>query len=133
MANVRFIQTTKQKWLYRFESGTCDPTALYFCIDTGELFKGATLFTSGTRIIQAYDDLPPFTSAADNIVYYCIEDASSYLLSPERDSWIEITSGMPQNIDEMISVKINETLNTEDVILDGGDLSAIIDTDGGEL
>ena len=86
MANVRFIRTTKQKWLNR---DVYDSTALYFCEDTGELFKGDILFTQGVKVIDTRDNLPSFDRAADGVVYYIADTKSGFMVSPTRDSWLQ--------------------------------------------
>lgn len=86
MANVRFIKTTKEKWLKR---DTYDSTALYFCEDTGEIFKGGTLFTDGIRVIPTYEDLPKCPYAADGVVYYVTETRNGYVMAPDRSGWLQ--------------------------------------------
>lgn len=86
MANVRFIKTTKPKYLRR---DTYDPTALYFCEDTGEMFKGEVLFTEGVKIISTRDALPSFECAADGVVYYIADTKAGFMISPARDSWLQ--------------------------------------------
>lgn len=86
MANVRFIKTTKPKYLNR---DSYDPTALYFCEDTGEMFKGQILFTEGVKIIATRDELPSFECAADGVVYYIADTKAGFMLSPTRDAWLQ--------------------------------------------
>ena len=137
MANVRFIQTKKQKWIYRVENDTCDPTALYFCTDTGELFKGSTSFTAGIRMVGILPELPKDAGlVADNTLYYCFKDKKLYLISTDRSEWIEITSGTSDDINALVTNKINETLSSDAAVLDGGDLGASsgeVGTDGGNV
>ena len=84
--NVRFVQTTKQKWLNR---DVYDPTALYFCIDTGEIFKGNILFTEGVKIVPTRDALPSFECAADGVVYYITDTKAGFMISPDRTEWLQ--------------------------------------------
>jgi hypothetical protein len=86
MANVRFIKTTKEKWLNR---DTYDSTALYFCEDTGEIFKGNILFTDGIRVVPTYADLPECPCAADGVVYYVTETRNGYTMAPDRSGWLQ--------------------------------------------
>lgn len=86
MANVRFIRTTKPKWLAR---DTYDSTALYFCEDTGEIFKGNILFTEGIKIVDTRDSLPSFECAADGVVYYVADTRAGFMISPTRDAWLQ--------------------------------------------
>lgn len=86
MANVRFIKTTKQKWLNR---ETYDPNALYFCEDTQEMYKGNALYTEGVKIVPTRDALPSFECAADGVVYYITDTKAGFMLSPTRDAWLQ--------------------------------------------
>ena len=86
MANVRFIKTTKTKYLNR---DTYDSTALYFCEDTGEIFKGNILFTDGIRIVPTRADLPECPCAADGVVYYVAETKNGYMMAPDRSGWLQ--------------------------------------------
>ena len=79
--NVRFIKTTKEKWLKR---DTYDPLALYFCEDTQEMCKGDKVLTDGMRVVQTKADLPECPCAADGVVYYVAETKSGYMMSPGR-------------------------------------------------
>jgi hypothetical protein len=86
MANVRFIKTTKEKHLKR---DTYDPNALYFCEDTGEMFKGDQVYTDGMRVVPTHADLPDCSCAADGVVYYITETRNGYTLSPDRTEWLQ--------------------------------------------
>jgi hypothetical protein len=86
MANVRFIKTTKEKWLNR---DTYDENALYFCLDTNEMFKGANTYTDGMRVIPTKADLPECPCAADGIVYFVAETGSGYMMAPDRSGWLQ--------------------------------------------
>ena len=105
MANVRFIKTTKEKWLKR---DSYDSTALYFCEDTGEMFKGGILFTDGIRVIPTYADLPECPCAADGVVYYVTETRNGYVMSPDRTRWLQ-TIYAP--VTDMSSVPEEEAYN----------------------
>jgi hypothetical protein len=84
--NVRFVRTTKEKYLNR---DTYDPLALYFLEDTGEMCKGDTLISDGIRVVPTYDDLPELSCAADGIVYYVHNTRNGYTLSPDRTEWLQ--------------------------------------------
>ena len=84
--NVRFIKTTKVKYLNR---DTYDPLALYFCEDTNEIFKGDQIYTDGMRVIPTKADLPECSCAADGVVYYITETRNGYTLSPDRTKWLQ--------------------------------------------
>lgn len=86
MASVRFIKTTKEKWLNR---EIYDENALYFCQDTNEIFKGSEVYTDGMRVVPTYDDLPSCPCAADGVVYYITETRNGYTLSPDRTEWLQ--------------------------------------------
>lgn len=84
--NVRFVRTTKEKFLNR---DTYDIYALYFCEDTGEMFKGSQLLTDGIRIIPTFADLPECPCAADGVIYYVNETRNGYMMSPDRSRWLQ--------------------------------------------
>lgn len=84
--NVRFVRTTKEKFLNR---DTYDIYALYFCEDTGEMFKGNQLLTDGIRIIPTFADLPECPCAADGVIYYVNETRNGYMMSPDRSRWLQ--------------------------------------------
>jgi hypothetical protein len=86
MANVRFVRTTKQKWLNR---ESYDENALYFCVDTNEMFKGSNVYTDGVRVVPTHADLPECPCAADGVVYYVTETRNGYTLSPDRTEWLQ--------------------------------------------
>lgn len=86
MANVRFIRTTKQKYLNR---DSYDQNALYFCTDTNEMFKGQDIYSDGIRVVPTHDDLPECSCAADGVVYYVHNTRNGYTLSPDRTEWIQ--------------------------------------------
>ena len=86
MANVRFVKTTKQKYINR---DTYDDNALYFCTDTNELFKGKDIYSDGMRVIPTRNDLPDCSCAADGVVYYIHETGNGYALSPDRTEWLQ--------------------------------------------
>lgn len=85
--NVKFVRTTKEKWLNR---DTYDNNALYFCIDTQELYVGDKIFTDGIRVIPSRNDLPECPSAPDGVLYYIKDTKNGYVISPSRDSWIQV-------------------------------------------
>lgn len=86
MANVRFIKTTKQKYINR---DSYDENALYFCQDTNEMFQGSSVYTDGVRVIPTHADLPECSCAADGVVYYITETRNGYTLSPDRTEWLQ--------------------------------------------
>lgn len=90
-AKVSYKQGTKATYLGLTERLD---TALYFCTDTKELFKGNDLYSDGLRIVEAYSDLPVFTKAADGILYYCKDTGCGYLLNEARNDWIVVIHGV---------------------------------------
>lgn len=98
MANVRFIKTTKQKWLNR---ETYDPNALYFCEDTSEIFKGDRVYTDGVRVIPTRDELPSFECAADGVVYYITDTRAGFMLAPTRDEWLQTIYAPVADVDSI--------------------------------
>jgi hypothetical protein len=85
MAKVRFYSGTKNKYL---SLSSHDPFSLYFCDDTGELFKGDICLSDGIRVVPKRSDLPELSYAADGIVYFITETKSGYMISPDRTEWL---------------------------------------------
>lgn len=86
MANVKFYTGTKAQYL---SLATHNPLALYFCDDTGELFKGDVCLSDGIRVIPTHNDLPELSSAADGIVYFIHDSRNGYMVSPDRTEWLQ--------------------------------------------
>ena len=86
MANVRFYSGTRAQYNSLVSH---NPLALYFCDDTGELFKGDVCLSDGIRIVPTRADLPEFSCAADGIVYFIAETKSGFMISPDRTEWLQ--------------------------------------------
>lgn len=86
MANVRFYSGTKAQYL---SLASHNPLALYFCDDTGELFKGDICLSDGIRIVPTRADLPEYSCAADGVVYFIAETKSGFMISPDRTEWLQ--------------------------------------------
>lgn len=107
MAKVDYRHGTKQTYLGLTERLD---TALYFCTDTRELFKGDDLYSAGLRMVSGYEALPEYTVAADGILYLCEDSGEGYVLSDSRDSWVQVIYGVDDdtvhiNTDGLIAVK----------------------------
>ena len=132
--NVRFVQTTKQKWLDR---ETYDPAALYFCMDTGEIFKGEVLFTEGVKVVDTRDNLPSFTCAADGVVYYVADTKAGFMISPDRTGWLQTiyapvtdVSSIPEGEEYNVVTTVGAVRDIEKAIYDYID-KEIIESSGG--
>ena len=86
MANVKFYSGTKEQYL---SLASHNPLALYFCENTGEIYKGDICLTDGIRIIPTRADLPECLCAADGVVYFIAETKSGYMISPDRTEWLQ--------------------------------------------
>lgn len=141
MANVRFYSGTRAQYNALL---THNPLALYFCDDTGELFKGDICLSDGIRIVPTRADLPECSCAADGIVYFIAETKSGYMVSPDRTEWLQTiyapvtdaytipeeemyttvtTVGAVRDIEAKIYKKIEE-------VVSGGTLSDLRPVDG---
>lgn len=85
---VSYKQGTKKTYLGLASRSS---SALYFCTDTKELFKGDDLYTDGLRFVQNYSSLPEFSLAADGVIYYVIDEKVCYVLLPERNGWLKLS------------------------------------------
>ncbi len=86
MANVRFYSGTRAQYDGLVSH---NPLALYFCEDTGELFKGDLCLSDGVRIVPTRADLPECSCAADGVVYFIAETKSGFMVSPDRTEWLQ--------------------------------------------
>lgn len=141
MANVRFYSGTRAQYDSLVSH---NPLALYFCDDTGELFKGDLCLSDGVRIVPTRADLPECSCAADGIVYFIAETKSGFMISPDRTEWLQTiyapvtdaytipeeemyttvtTVGAVRDIEKKIYERINE-------VVSGGTLSALTPVDG---
>ena len=141
MANVRFVRTTQSKQNNREEY---DNNTLYFCTDSGALYRGAQLLTDGARMVSSYSDLPEFNVAADGIIYYAEDTQNGYLLNITHDGWVQVISApitdislVPEEEKDKVPVTvgglidaINETKDYVDEKL--GTISSGV-LDGGEI
>lgn len=90
-AKVSYKQGTKATYLSLPEHLA---TALYFCTDTRELFKGDDLYTDGLRLVSNHAALPEFAVAADGILYFCEDNGCGYVLNTARNGWITVIHGV---------------------------------------
>lgn len=141
MANVRFYSGTRAQYDSLVNR---NPLALYFCDDTGELFKGDICLSDGIRIVPTRADLPQCSCAADGVVYFVAETKSGFMVSPDRTEWLQTiyapvtdaytipeeemyttvtTVGAVRDIEKKIYDRIEE-------VASGGGLSALKPVDG---
>ena len=141
MANVRFVRTTKAKQINRQEY---DNNALYFCTDSGELYRSNQLLSDGIRTVQSYAELPEFVEAADGVMYYTEDTQRGYILSPTRDSWIQVIYTPITDINAVPEGDRDSVIVTAEGLLNAiGDTKAYVDEkissinagdiDGGEI
>lgn len=113
--NVRFVRTTKEKWLAR---DTYDPLALYFCEDTGEMCKGDKVLTDGVRVVPTHADLPECSCAADGILYYVHDTRNGYTLSPDRTEWLQTIYAPAEDATKIPESEIYNTVTTVGAVRD---------------
>lgn len=98
---VSYKQGTKATYLGLSERL---PSALYFCTDTLELFKGDDLYSDGLRVVDSFAELPAFQVAADGILYFCADSGCGYTLNKARNAWLQVVFGVDQE-----TLEINES------------------------
>ncbi len=113
--NVRFIRTTKGKWLAR---DTYDPLALYFCEDTQEMCKGDQVLTDGIRVVPTKSDLPECPYAADGVIYYVAETKNGYMMSPDRTEWLQTIYAPAKDVSKIPESEIYKTVTTVGAVRD---------------
>lgn len=109
MANVRFVRTTKEKQINR---GTYDSNALYFCLDSREMYRGEQLLTDGVRVVEA---LPEVHVAADGILYFVAETKNGYVLNAARDGWLQVVYAPIKGLE---SIPEGSTIATTETVLE---------------
>lgn len=117
MANVRFVRTTQNKQNNREEY---DDNALYFCTDSGALYRGNQLLSDGIRTVASYSELPDFSIAADGIIYYTLDTKNGYLLNETRDKWILVIDSNLEGVKQELKNYVNEKINDSEI--DGGEI-----------
>ncbi len=113
--NVRFIRTTKEKWLNR---DSYDPLALYFCEDTQEICKGDQVLTDGIRVVPTKADLPTLPFAADGVIYYIASTKSGYMMSPDRTEWLQTIYAPIEDATTIPESEIYKTVTTVGAVRD---------------
>ena len=120
MANVRFVSTTQNRQNNREEYNN---NTLYFCTDSGALYRGAQLLSDGVRIVSSYSELPKFNVAADGIIYYTLDTQNGYLLNQNRDGWISIINSNNEETKQELKDYIDEKIGSiSGGVLDGGEI-----------
>ena len=104
--NVRFYSGTRAQYDSLVNR---NPLALYFCDDTGELFKGDICLSDGIRVVPTHTDLPELSCAADGILYFIHDSRNGYMVSPDRTEWLQ-TIYSP--VHDAYSVPESEIYNT---------------------
>ena len=115
MANVKFYSGTKEQYL---SLASYNPLALYFCDDTGELFKGNVLLTDGIRVVPTRNDLPELSGAADGVVYYIANTKSGYMVSPDRTEWLQTIYAPVEDVTTIPESEIYKTVTTVGAVRD---------------
>lgn len=141
--NVRFFKGTKAQYLALNTPRNQD--ALYFCLDTQELYLGDVLLSDGIRVIPTHDDLPKISDAADGIVYFVRDSGNGYMVSPDRTEWLQTIYAPATDAYKVPESEIYKTVTTvgavrdieakicqriEEVVSGGGGLSGLTPIDG---
>lgn len=84
LPNVRFFLGTREQYNVLTKH---NPLALYFCQDTGELFRGGQCISDGVRVVQS---LPEIAQAAKGKLYYIAETHEGFIVAPDGTSWLQI-------------------------------------------
>ena len=140
--NVRFFKGTKAQYLALSTPRNQD--ALYFCLDTQELYLGDILLSDGIRVIPTHADLPEVSAAADGIVYFVHDSGNGYMISPDRTEWLQTIYAPAMDAYEVPESEIYKTVTTVGAVRDieakiyqrieevasGGALSSLTPVDG---
>lgn len=101
MARVSYKQGSKSTYMGLSERLS---TALYFCTDTRELYRGNDLYTDGLRVVDSYEMLPEFSKAAAGKLYFCSSTRNGYVLNETYNGWTQVLFGVDND-----TLEINET------------------------
>ena len=115
MANVKFYSGTRAQYDSLVSH---NPLALYFCDDTGELFKGDICLSDGIRVVPTRADLPEFSCAADGIVYFIAATRSGYMVSPDRTEWLQTIYAPIKDVSTIPESEIYNTVTTVGAVRD---------------
>ena len=104
---VLYKQGTKATYLGLLERQS---NALYFCVDTRELYKGDDLYTDGIRFVANFAALPAYDKAADAKIYFCEDSGCGFVLNESRDGWVTVIHGVDNatigyNADGLLTIK----------------------------
>ena len=113
---VRFFKGTKAQYLAL--SSPRNQDALYFCIDTQELYMGDLLLSDGIRVVPTCDDLPELSCAADGIVYYVHDSHNAYMVSPDRTEWLQTIYAPAMDAYEVPESEVYKTVTTVGAVRD---------------
>ena len=113
--NVRFYSGTREQYDNLVNR---NPLALYFCDDTGELFKGDICLSDGIRIVPTRADLPECSCAADGIVYFIASTKSGYMVSPDRTEWLQTIYAPIKDVSTIPEGEIYNTVTTVGAVRD---------------
>ena len=141
MANVKFYSGTRAQYDSLVSH---NPLALYFCDDTGELFKGDVCLSDGIRVVPTRADLPELSCAADGIVYFIHDSCNGYMVSPDRTEWLQTIYAPVHDAYVVPESEIYNTVTTVGAVRDieakiyqrieevasGGALSGLVPVDG---
>lgn len=89
--NVRFFNGSKADYERILKP---NPTGLYFCTDSHELFFGDMLLSDGLRVVPTFADLPSISEhkAAEGIIYFVEATKNGYVLPPNGTEWLQVIS-----------------------------------------
>ena len=113
--NVKFYAGTRAQYDSLINR---NPLALYFCDDTGELFKGDICLSDGVRIVPTRADLPDCSCAADGIVYFISATKSGYMVSPDRTEWLQTIYAPIRDVSTIPESEIYNTVTTVGAVRD---------------
>lgn len=88
---VLYKQGTKEEYL---SIPVHKANVLYFCTNTGELYKGDALYSDGVRRVASFAGLPAFAQAATGKLYICDDTGCGYVLNDTCDGWDIVVHGV---------------------------------------
>lgn len=109
MANVKFMRTRKELHTNR---DIYDENALYFVVDSRQFYRADQLLTSGIRMVATYEELPAFSVAAEEIIYFVEGTGAGYSLNTTKDGWVQVIYPIATSLENVSEDKYAETIAT---------------------
>ena len=104
--NVRFFLGTREEYNSILRH---NPLALYFCTDTGDLFRGDQCLSDGARVVATANDLPEASLATEGVLYFTLDTRCGYITDTTSNTWLQVIFAPAVDIDMVADEAVNNT------------------------